>query len=694
MNALNDSAWQCLFAILAFYSIVKAHAIDIQWLASDDYIHAIGEQAPNGNSDMPDITLPDGSVRQYDDAVTGLAIAKDISGSLAKAAVAVRVDDEMRDLTRPIDGDAKVAIITRDSDDGLELLRHDAAHVMAEAVKELFPETQVTIGPAIENGFYYDFARETPFTPDCLEIIEKRMHEIVKRDEALQREEWTRDEAVAFFREQGEEYKAKLIERIPADQTITLYRQGDFIDLCRGPHLPSTGRLGTAFKLLRVSGAYWEGDSRNEMLQRIYGTAWANDKQLRLYMKRLEEAEKRDHRKLGRQMNLFHFQEEAPGALFWHPKGWTLFQRLIDYMRIRQRDAGYREIHTPMVMDRALWEESGHWDSFGEHMYTTETEDGRVFALKPMNCPGHVQVFKQGLTSYRELPLRLAEFGTVHRYEPSGALHGMLRVRAFTQDDAHVFCTMEQVTSESIEICKLILGIYADFGFTDIRIKFADRPEVRVGEDEVWDQAETALKQALAEGDLEYTYNPGEGAFYGPKLEFVLRDAIGRDWQCGTLQIDLNLPNRLGASYIGEDGQRHVPVMLHRAMFGSLERFTGILLEHYAGNLPLWLAPLQVVIATITSDGDDYAVQLANELRAAGIEAETDLRNEKIAYKVREHSLAKVPIILAVGKREVENDSVALRRLGSKQQRVLTRAEAIAEISEEIVARVTNSAAE
>lgn len=643
---------------------------------------------------MPQITLPDGSVRQYDDAITGLAIANDISGSLAKAAVAVEVDGDLRDLTRPIEQDSRIAIITRDSDAGLELLRHDAAHVMAEAVKELYPETQVTIGPAIENGFYYDFAREAPFTPDDLDVIEARMHDIVKRDEQLQREVWTRDDAVAFFREQGEEYKALLIERIPADEHITLYRQGDFIDLCRGPHLPSTGRLGSAFKLLRVSGAYWEGNSRNEMLQRIYGTAWANDKQLRLYLKQLEEAEKRDHRKLGRQMNLFHFQEEAPGALFWHPKGWTLFQRLIDYMRSRQRDAGYREIHTPVVMDRALWEASGHWESFGEHMYTTETEDGRVFALKPMNCPGHVQVFKQGITSYRELPMRLAEFGTVHRYEPSGALHGMLRVRAFTQDDAHVFCTMEQVTSESVEICNLILGIYADFGFTDIRIKFADRPEVRVGEDAVWDQAEAALKSALEQGGLEYSYNPGEGAFYGPKLEFVLRDAIGRDWQCGTLQIDLNLPDRLGASYIGEDGQKHVPVMLHRAMFGSLERFTGILLEHYAGNLPLWLAPLQVVVATITSDGDDYAVNLTKELRDAGIEAESDLRNEKIAYKVREHSLAKVPLILAVGKREVENDSVALRRLGSKQQRVLSRSDAVEEIRAEIVARVTNPTAD
>ncbi|MEO1595358.1 MAG: threonine--tRNA ligase [Pseudomonadota bacterium] len=638
---------------------------------------------------MVNITLPDGSVRNYHGPVDPLTIAKEISGSLAKAAVAAQVDGQDWDLTRTIDRDASVAIVTRDSDAGLEVLRHDAAHALAEAVKELYPETQVTIGPAIDDGFYYDFARETPFTPDDLEVIEQRMREIVERNETVEREVWTRNDAVAFFREQGEEYKARLIERIPEDEQITLYRQGDFIDLCRGPHLPSTGRLGTAFKLLRVSGAYWEGDSRNEMLQRIYGTAWANDKQLRLYLRRVEEAEKRDHRKLGKQMNLFHFQEEAPGSVFWHPRGWTLFQRLIDYMRERQREAGYREIHTPSVMDRALWEASGHWESFGEHMFTTETEDGRIYALKPMNCPGHVQVFKQGLTSYRELPMRISEFGNVHRYEPSGALHGMLRVRAFTQDDAHVFCTMEQVADEAIAITRLILEIYADFGFEDVRIKFADRPANRVGEDAVWDQSETALKSALEQTGLEYSYNPGEGAFYGPKLEFVLRDAIGRDWQCGTLQVDLNLPKRLGASYIGEDGDRHIPVMLHRAMFGSLERFTGILLEHYAGNLPLWLAPTQVIVATITSDGDEYAVDLVSELRKAGIEAESDLRNEKIGYKVREHSLAKIPVILAVGKREVEEGTVAIRRLGSKGQKTAPRVETIAALRDEIVSRET-----
>ncbi|WP_405242742.1 threonine--tRNA ligase [Lentisalinibacter salinarum] len=627
---------------------------------------------------MPSITLPDGSRREFDKPVTGLDVAESIGRKLAKDAVAIRVDGELRDLMREIPGDAAVEIVTRDSEDGLELLRHDAAHIMAEAVKELYPETQVTIGPAIENGFYYDFARETPFTPEDLEKIESRMREIVARDENIVREVWDRNEAVRYFRDDGEEYKARLIEDLPEEEVITVYRQGDFLDLCRGPHLPSTSRLGNAFKLTRVSGAYWRGDSRNEMLQRIYGTAWASDKQLRTYLHQLEEAEKRDHRRLGRQMALFHFQEEAPGAVFWHPRGWTLYQRLVDYMRERQDAAGYREIATPIVMDRSLWESSGHWETFGENMFTTEPEEGRVYALKPMNCPGHVQVFNQGITSYRELPLRLSEFGTVHRYEPSGALHGMLRVRAFTQDDAHIFCTRDQITAESIAVCDLILGIYRDFGFEDVRIKFADRPEVRVGADEVWDQAEAALKTAIETTGLEYTYNPGEGAFYGPKLEFVLRDAIGRDWQCGTLQVDLNLPERLGASFVGEDGNRHTPVMLHRAMFGSLERFIGILIEHYAGALPLWLAPVQAVVTTITSDGDEYACEVADALRAAGLAAETDLRNEKISYKVREHSVAKIPVIIAVGKREVEERTVAVRRLGSKRQQVLALDEAVA----------------
>ncbi len=633
---------------------------------------------------MPKITLPDGSERQFDAATRGTDIAASIGKALARDAVAVRVDGELWDLSRDIESDAAIEIVTRESDDGLELLRHDAAHVLAEAVKELWPDTQVTIGPAIENGFYYDFARAEPFTERDLEIIEARMKDIVDRDELIQREVWERDKAAEFFRSIGEEYKAEIIEGIPSGETLTLYRQGDFIDLCRGPHLPSTGKLGKAFKLTRVSGAYWRGDSRNDMLQRIYGTAWANDKQLRKHLEMLEEADKRDHRRLGRIMDLFHFQEEAPGAVFWHPKGWTLFQNLIEYMRQRQNAAGYREVNTPDLMALSLWKASGHWDSFGEAMYTTETEDGRTYAIKPMNCPGHVQVFKQGITSYRDLPYRLAEFGKVHRYEPSGALHGMLRVRAFTQDDAHIFCTPEQITSESIAVCDLILGIYHDFGFDDVRIKFADRPEVRVGDDAVWDQSEAALKKALEAAGLDYSYNPNEGAFYGPKLEFVLRDAIGRDWQCGTLQVDLNLPGRLGASYIGEDGNKHTPVLLHRAMFGSLERFIAILLEHHAGHLPLWLAPTQVQVLTITSDADDYAEEVAAELRSRGLRAETDLRNEKIAYKVREHSVAKVPALFAVGLREVDNRTVAARRLGSKQQRVLALDKAIEELEHEV----------
>ena len=633
---------------------------------------------------MPNITLPDGSIRQFDAVTTGAEIAASIGKSLARDAVALRIDGEMFDLTRDIDTDVSIEIVTRDSDDGLELLRHDAAHVLAEAVKELWPDTQVTIGPAIENGFYYDFARAEPFTEDDLAVIEARMQDIVDRDEGIEREEWDRDKAVEFFRGIGEEYKAEIIAGIPPDQAITLYRQGDFIDLCRGPHLPSTGKLGKAFKLTRVSGAYWRGDSNNEMLQRVYGTAWANDKQLRKYLLMLEEAEKRDHRRLGKLMDLFHFQEEAPGAVFWHQNGWSLFQSLIAYMREQQNIAGYREINTPELMDQSLWQASGHWDAFGDNMYTTETVDGRKYAIKPMNCPGHVQVFKQGITSYRDLPYRLAEFGKCHRYEPSGALHGMMRVRAFTQDDAHIFVTPEQITDESIAVCRQLLDIYKAFGFAEVRIKFADRPEVRVGEDAVWDQAEAALLKALEVSGLEYTHNPGEGAFYGPKLEFVLRDAIGRDWQCGTLQVDLNMPGRLGATYIGEDGDKHLPVMLHRAIFGSLERFIGILIEHHAGNLPLWLAPAQVKILTITSDADDYAEEVAKELRAAGLRVETDLRNEKINYKVREHSVAKVPVLLAVGQREVDEKTVAMRRLGSKQQQSLPLQEALELLTAEI----------
>ena len=636
---------------------------------------------------MPKITLPDGSERQFEAAVSGAEIALSIGKSLARDAVAIRVDGTPWDLTRSIEQDATVEIVTRDSDAGLELLRHDAAHVLAEAVKELWPATQVTIGPAIDNGFYYDFAREEPFTDADLETIESRMKEIVARDEAIEREVWERDKAIEFFRGIGEEYKAEIIEGIPSNEDLTLYRQGDFIDLCRGPHLSSTGQLGNAFKLTHVSGAYWRGDSNNEMLQRIYGTAWSNDKQLRKYLRMLEEAEHRDHRRLGRVMDLFHFQEEAPGAVFWHPNGWSLFQNLIGFMREQQNAAGYREINTPEIVSLSLWEASGHWETFGDSMFTTETVDGRTYAVKPMNCPGHVQVFKQGITSYRDLPCRLAEFGKCHRYEPSGALHGMMRARAFTQDDAHVFCTPEQITEESIAVCDLILEIYRNFGFDNVRIKYADRPEVRVGDDAVWDQAEAALLEALEVSGLDYTHNPGEGAFYGPKLEFVLRDAIGRDWQCGTLQVDLNMPGRLGATYIGEDGEKHLPVMLHRAIFGSLERFIAILLEHHAGNLPLWLAPVQVKVLTITSDADEYAVDVATRLCASGLRAETDLRNEKISYKVREHSVAKVPVQFAVGQRELENGTVAVRRLGSRKQQVMSLAEAISALNSEVEAR-------
>ena len=621
---------------------------------------------------MPVITLPDGTTKKFTESVSGAAIAADIGPRLAKAAVAIRVDGQLRDLATILENDVSIEILTRNTPEGLDLLRHDAAHVMAEAVKELFTDTQVTIGPTIENGFYYDFAREEPFSPEDLETIEARMREIVKRDERITREAWNRDDEVKFFLAQGELYKAEIISSIPEKEIITLYRQGKFIDLCRGPHLPSTGYLGQAFKLTKLAGAYWRGDSRNPMLQRIYGTAWSNEKELKQYLHRLEEAERRDHRRLGRQMDLFHFQDEAVGAAFWHTNGWTLFRTLIEYMRGRQNDTGYQEVNTPELMSRELWEASGHWDTFGENMFTSQTEDERIFAIKPMNCPGHVQIFKNELRSYRDLPFRLAEFGKVHRYEPSGALHGLMRVRAFTQDDAHIFCTEDQITAESGAVCQLLLNIYSDMGFDDIVIKFADRPERRVGEDAVWDRAEDALKKSMALLGLDYLHNPGEGAFYGPKIEFVLRDAIGREWQCGTLQVDLNLPGRLGATYIGEDGKRHTPVLLHRAIFGSLERFIGILLEHYAGNLPLWLSPLQIVVATITSDADDYASEVVNRLREVGLRADLDLRNEKINFKVREHSLSKIPAIIAVGKREVDEQTVSVRRLGQKGQRVMS----------------------
>jgi threonyl-tRNA synthetase len=641
---------------------------------------------------MPALTLPDGSRREFDSPVTGLDLARSIGKALARDAVAVRVDGALWDLNRPIAEDAAVAIVTRDSDEGLALLRHDAAHVMAEAVKELYPDAQVTIGPAIEDGFYYDFAREERFTPQDLEIIEQRMRDIVERDETIAREEWPRDDAVSFFRDWGEHYKAELIESIPGDEPISIYRQGDWLDLCRGPHLPSTGRLGKAFKLMKLAGAYWRGDSRNEMLQRIYGTAWASEKQLKAYLHRLEEAEKRDHRRLGRQMNLFHLQEESPGAVFWHPKGWTLFRQLEEYMRQAQAAIGYVEVNTPQVMDRALWEASGHWETFHENMFTTETEDGRVFALKPMNCPGHVQIFKQGIKSYRDLPIRVAEFGRVHRYEPSGALHGLMRVRAFCQDDAHIFCTQNQIMEESKMVCDFILGLYRDFGFEDCFVKYSDRPEKRVGSDAVWDSAEAALQKACEVAGVETTLNPGEGAFYGPKLEFVLRDAIGREWQCGTLQVDFNLPARLDAEYVDEHGERQRPVMLHQANFGSLERFAGILIEHYAGNLPLWLAPVQAMVCTITQDADAYAAEVVARLREAGLRVDSDLRNESISYKVRQHSVEKVPVLLVVGKREADERSVALRRLGSKRQKAQSLDEALASLLEEVRSRSSGTA--
>ncbi|MCG8548332.1 MAG: threonine--tRNA ligase [Alphaproteobacteria bacterium] len=634
---------------------------------------------------MVAITLPDGGVREFDGPVTGFDIAKSIGPGLAKDALALKVNGALFDLARELAEDAAVEIVTRGHADALELLRHDCAHVLAEAVQELYPGTQVTFGPAIENGFYYDFARETPFTPDDLAAIEARMHEIVERDEAINREIWDRAQAIAFFEKLGEHFKAEHIESLPADEVISVYRQGEFIDLCVGPHLPSTGRLGTSFKLMKIAGAYWRGDSRNEMLQRVYGTCWRNDKELKAYLHRLEEAERRDHRRLGREMDLFHFQEEAAGMVFWHPTGWTLYRTVERYMRDRLDAAGYDEVKTPQLVDRTLWEASGHWEKFREHMYTSESEE-RIFALKPMNCPGHVQIFKQRLKSYRDLPLRMAEFGGCHRYEPSGALHGLMRVRAFVQDDAHIFCADDQITDESIKFCDLLMGIYRDFGFSDVMVKFADRPPVRAGEDEVWDRAEAALKTAVEAAGLPYTMNPGEGAFYGPKLEFVLRDAIGRDWQCGTLQVDFVLPERLDATYVGEDNQRHRPVMLHRAILGSFERWIGILIENFAGRFPLWLAPVQVMIATITNDADAYAREVAAEMHAAGLRVELDLRNEKISYKVREHSLAKVPVIVAVGKNEMEAKTLAVRRLGDKRQDVLPRDDVIAQLAGESAA--------
>ncbi len=629
------------------------------------------------------ITLPDGSRRTFDRAVTAAEVAAAIGPGLAKAALAARVDGVLRDLSHRIEQDATIAIVTSKDADGVEVLRHDCAHVLAEAVKELYPETQVTIGPVIENGFYYDFARPTPFTPEDLVKIEARMRDIVDRDEAITREEWDRDQAIHFFKGLGEHYKAQLIEAIPAGQAISVYRQGKFVDLCRGPHLPSTKKLGHAFKLTKLAGAYWRGDSKNEMLQRVYGTCWPDEKKMTAYLTMLEEAEKRDHRRLGREMELFHLQDIAAGSIFWHPKGWTLYRTVQDYMRRRLRAHGYVEVNTPQLVDRSLWEASGHWEKFRESMFTAKTEDEGVLALKPMNCPCHVQIFKVGTKSYRDLPLRMAEFGSCHRNEPSGALHGLMRVRAFTQDDAHIFCTEDQIISETRAFCDLLSTVYADFGFTGIAVKFSDRPATRAGSDATWDKAEAALREATEAAGLQWTLNPGEGAFYGPKLEFVLRDAIGRDWQCGTLQVDFVTPERLDAAYIAEDGQKHRPVMLHRAILGSFERFIGILIENYSGKFPFWLAPLQAVVATITNEADGYAREVVAALAAAGIKTEADLRNEKINYKVREHSLAKVPVMLVIGAREARERTVALRRLGGESQEVLALQEAVARLKAE-----------
>lgn len=617
---------------------------------------------------MPNITLPDGKKLAFKEKVSGLKVAEKISKSLAKEALVISVDGKLKDLSYEIENDCEVKVLTSKDKDGLDTIRHDTAHILAMAVQELFPGTQVTIGPTIEDGFYYDFSRKEPFTEADLKKIEIKMSEIVDRDEPTYREVWDRDKAISHFKKIGENYKSEIIQDIPQTEEISIYFHGKWHDLCRGPHLSSTGKIGKNFKLTKVAGAYWRGNSKNEMLQRIYGTSWASKKDLDNYIKRLEEAEKRDHRKLGKEMDLFHFREESPGAVFWHQRGWTLFQKLIDYMRKKQNEAGYKEINTPEVLDRSLWEKSGHWEKFGAHMYTSETPDEKVFAIKPMNCPGCVQVFNQGLKSYRDLPYKMSEFGKVHRYEPSGALHGLLRVRAFTQDDAHIFCTEDQITEESLSVTNLILNIYKDLGFENVILKYSDRPDLRVGEDEVWDKAEKALLEAVKATKLEYSINKGEGAFYGPKIEFVLRDAIGRDWQCGTLQVDLNLPGRLGASFVDKDGSKKVPVMLHRALFGSLERFIGILIENYSGKLPFWISPSQIMVIPVSEDFNDYSVEVNKRLIASGLNSEVDLKNHNLNYKIREHSLSKVPILLICGKKEVDSNSVTIRQLDSTKQ--------------------------
>jgi threonyl-tRNA synthetase len=637
---------------------------------------------------MVTLTFPDGARRDYRSGITGVEIAKGISPSLAKRTVAMALDGTVVDLADAVERDAKIEFLTRDDPRALELIRHDAAHVLAEAVQALWPGTQVTIGPVIESGFYYDFFRNQPFTPEDFGAIEDKMREIVARDKPFTKEVWSREHAKRVFRDKGELFKVELVDAIPADQEIKIYKQGDWFDLCRGPHMTSTGKVGGAFKLMKVAGAYWRGDSKREMLSRIYGTAFARQEELDAHLRQIEEAEKRDHRKLGREMDLFHFQEEAPGSVFWHPKGWTLFQILENYIRRRQDEAGYVEVNSPQLMDASLWVASGHMEKYRDMMFLTEhrTDDERIYAIKPMNCPGHIQIFKNGLKSYRDLPMKIAEFGKVHRFEPSGALHGLMRVRAFTQDDAHVFITESQIANESLKINDLILSIYEDFGFSDVTIKFSDRPQQRIGDDAVWDKAETALMAALKASGRRWTLNKGEGAFYGPKLEYVLHDAIGRDWQCGTVQVDLNLPGRLGAFYIDEGSNKVTPVMLHRAMFGSLERFTGILIEHHAGHLPLWLSPLQAVVATITDDANNYARAVSAAATRAGLRVEQDLRNEKINYKVREHLLAKVPALLVVGRKEAAEGTVSIRRLGQDGQSVLALDAAIAVLAGEAVA--------
>jgi threonyl-tRNA synthetase len=623
---------------------------------------------------MITLTFPDGAERQYDPGTTGREVAASVAKSLEKKAVAMELDGELHDLADPIASKASIKFITRNDPEALDLIRHDCAHVLAEAVQELFPGTQVTIGPVIENGFFYDFYRNQPFTPEDFPAIEKKMREIIRRDKPFTKTVMERDAAKEFFRKKGETFKIELVDAIPQGEEIKFYAQGDWVDLCRGPHMPSTGKVGDAFKLMKVAGAYWRGDARNPMLTRIYGTAWKDEADLKAYLEALEEAERRDHRKLGREMDLFHFQEEGPGVVFWHAKGWTIFQEIVAYMRRRLKE-DYEEVNAPQILDKSLWVTSGHWDWYRESMFFVETEDDRVFAIKPMNCPGHVQIFKHGLKSYRDLPMRVAEFGIVSRNEPSGALHGLLRVRAFTQDDAHVFCTEDQLAAECLKINDLILSVYRDFGFEEFVVKLSTRPEKRVGSDAMWDHAEAVMREVLKQiaeqsgGKIKTGINPGEGAFYGPKFEYVLRDAIGRDWQCGTTQVDFNLPPRFGAFYVDKDGEKKTPVMIHRAICGSMERFLGILLENYAGALPLWLTPVQAVVATIVSDADPYAVELVQRLKAAGLRAEADLRNEKINYKVREHSLRKVPVMLVVGKREMEEGSVSIRRFGSQQQR-------------------------